>query len=101
MAGLVRRWLQTISGWTGAGKADLGPLDRCGDGCYLLRQRIIVAGPERRAMAADYCRWLGLAMAATGVVVTASCTVAAMAANYSGWTGAVHNSSCTAANYRR
>ena len=46
-------------------------------------------------MAADYCRWLGSAMAATGVVITASCTVAAMAANYSGWTGAVHNASCT------
>ncbi len=87
--------LHTISGWTGAAKADLGPLDRCGDGYYLLRQRIIVAGPERRALAADYCRWLGSAMAATGVVITASCTVAAMAANDSGWTGAVHSVSCT------
>ena len=46
-------------------------------------------------MAADYCRWLGSAMAATGVVITASCTVVAMAANDSGWTGAVHNASCT------
>ena len=81
--------------WTGVAKANLGPLDRCGDGCYLLRQRIIVAGPERRAIPANYCRWLGSAMAATGVVITASCTVAAMAANYSGWTGAVHNASCT------
>ena len=55
-------------------------------------------------MPANYCRWLGSAMAATGVVSTASCTVAAMAANYSGWTGAVHNASCTTPplpNYRR
>ena len=41
--------------------------------------RTIVAGPERRAMAANCCRWLG----------------AAMAANYTGWTGAVNNASCT------
>ena len=52
-------------------------------------------------MAADYCRWLGSAMAATGVVITASCTVAAMAANDSGWTGAVHNASCTTLQLRQ
>ena len=36
-----------------------------------------------------------------GAVITASCTVAAMAANHRGWTGAVMTASCTvAANYR-